>query len=358
MKKTLLTLLICFITTFSFASSILIEGFEYANHDNEPPIGWTCDDNSWLCGYLDKDHNRTPHSGNWYAYTNADDSWIFMPLYFSSELRYRPSYWAISDGTYEVEFWVGHGDNTSQMTTLLFTATISGGSYEQFSEYVENLPSDFEYFGIHAIASEGAYHLTIDDVNIDMVNRYDMNISPFVFDTVLTPGSRITIEYDVQNTGYEDLHVYMTPYTDFFTDISFTEDGFDYSSFPTVPNQIVHCTCTATLLPDLEPGTRGWMDIMFTVSCDCITRMATLWVTVPNPAEVTENKTEVRLYPNPTQGQVNIEGVGLVTVTNLIGQTVTTQRIEGKASMALPKGVYIVRLENDNEVSITKLVVE
>ena len=96
MKKVLFTLIVCFITTFAFADSVFIESFEYANHDLTAPIGWFCDDNSWLCGYLDKDHNRTPHTGNWYAFTNTEDSWMFMPLYFSSQLRYRPSFWAIS----------------------------------------------------------------------------------------------------------------------------------------------------------------------------------------------------------------------------------------------------------------------
>ncbi|MBR4148453.1 MAG: T9SS type A sorting domain-containing protein [Bacteroidales bacterium] len=358
MKRLLLTLLICLITTFSFAGSIFYEGFEFANHDDEPPLGWTCDDNSWLCGYLDKDHNRTAHTGDWYAYTNANESWMFMPMYLSTELKYRFSYWAISDGSYEVEFWAGSEDNAANMSQLLFSTTVEGGAYELISAYIETINANYQYFGIHAVASEGAYHLTIDDINLDMVNKYDLEVTPYEFDTILYPGSQITIKYDVQNTGYEDLQIFMTPYTDYFTDIQFTEDGFNGSSFPTVSNQVVQCTCTATLLPSVAPGTRCWMDIMFTVSCDCVTRMATLWVTVADPTEVAENKPEIKLYPNPSQGHVNIEGIGQVTVVDLLGQTITTQWIDGKASIALPKGVYIIRLENGNEVSVRKLVIE
>ena len=81
MKNLLLTLTLALITSFTFADSILLEGFEYANHDLEKPIGWTCDDDSWLCGYLEKDHNRMPHTGNWYAFSNTEDSWMYMPLY-------------------------------------------------------------------------------------------------------------------------------------------------------------------------------------------------------------------------------------------------------------------------------------
>lgn len=286
----------CLAASFSFADSVLIESFEYANHDMTPPIGWNCDDNSWLCGYLDKDHNRTPHSGNWYAFTDADDSWMFMNLYLGHALKYRFYYWAVSDGEFDVEIWAGNGPSSGDMVQLLFTRTVSSDEYLQFSEYITALSNDYQYFGIHAVAHEGAYHLTIDDFEIDMVNKYDMEVDPYEIRTTMNPGEQITIEYDVQNTGYEDMHVYMTPYTDYFTNISFTENGMNYASFPTVPNQTVHCTCTATLLPNLEPGTLCWMDILFTVSCDCITRMATLWVTVYDPTAAVdemENESEV-----------------------------------------------------------------
>lgn len=362
MKKTLFTLFICLIASFSYANSIFIEGFEYANNDLTPPVGWTCNDDSWLCGYLDKDHNRIPHSGNWYAFTNAEDSWMFMSQYFSPELKYRPSYWAISDGTFEVEFWAGNEASPTGMTALLFTATVSSGTYERFTEYVESLPSNYEYFGIHAIAHEGAYHLTIDDINIDMVERYNLEVTPYTFDTILYPGSEITIEYEVQNTGYEDLHVYMTPYTEFFTNITFTEDGFNYASFPTVPDQIVHCTCTATLLPDISPGTRCWIDIMFTVSCDCVTRMATLWVTVADPTEVGEHQAEPKLFPNPTNDHIIIHEKGLqqVEIIDISGKTLLHEDADHEELRLdlsrLNAGIYVVKTVSEQGCSTQKIV--
>ncbi|MCR5038355.1 MAG: hypothetical protein K6A94_03330, partial [Bacteroidales bacterium] len=94
MKKTLLTLLICLIATATFAGNLLTEGFEYANHDMQVPVGWTSNDETWICGYLEKDHNRIPHSGNWYAFSNAEDSWMYMPMYFIESIRYRFTLWA------------------------------------------------------------------------------------------------------------------------------------------------------------------------------------------------------------------------------------------------------------------------
>lgn len=284
MKKTILIALICLISSGAFANDIFIEGFEYANHDNTVPTGWVCDDSSWLCGYQVKDHNRVPHAGNWYAFTDSDDSWMFMALYFDTELRYRPGFWAISDGAYDVEFWAGNEASPSGMTNLLFSATVSSGFYERFTEYIENIPENYTYFGIHAVAHEGAYRLTIDDINIDMVEKYKLATNPSSVETVMMPGSRVTVKFDVINTGYEDLEVYMTPHSDYFTDVELTVDGQSYAPFNTVANQVVHCTCSATLRSDVAMGSRCWVDINLTVSCSCTTGLFTLWTTVGDPS--------------------------------------------------------------------------
>ena len=280
MKKTIFTLFTCLLTSLVFADSLLIEGFEYANHDMESPVGWVCEDQSWLCGYHEKDHNRIAHTGNWYAFTNADDSWMFMEIYMSTQLRYRYSCWAISDGSYQLEFWGGDSATPDGMTQRFVSATVNSDNYEKISVYIETLSQNHRYFGIHAIATDGAQYLTIDDVFIDKADRYNMEINPYEIDTVIYPGSSVTYSYTVHNTGYESMHIYMTGYSDYFTNVQFTEDGLSSSSFWSEADQITHCTCTATLRPDVQPGSRVWIDIMFTVSCDCITRMSTIWANV------------------------------------------------------------------------------
>ena len=357
MKKSILTLIICFITTFSFADSVFIEGFEYANQDMTTPIGWTCNDQSWLCGYLDKDHNRTPHSGNWYAFTNAEDSWMFMPINFISSLKYRPSYWAISDGTFEVEFWAGHDADPEQMTVLLFTATVSSGSYERFSHYAENLSSNFEYFGIHAIASEGAYHLTIDDINIDMVNKYEFIANPSTAYTSLYPGEQVTFQFDVTNLGYEPIDVIFFPSYEYFTDIHFTVEGNLCTTFHLEPDETKQVITEATLLPSITPGTTCFLDILLDLDCSCATAMTTLWVTVIEPTSLEEHFV-TSIYPNPAKGPVNIQGTGQVFVVNTLGQIVWSQWMDGIEALSLPKGLYIVRMENVNGISTKKLIVE
>ena len=62
----------------------------------------------------------------------------------------------------------------------------------------------------------------------------------------------------------------------------------------------------------------------------------------------------LKVYPNPTQGAFTVEGFGTIVVSNLLGQTVLTREIDGRAIMELPQGVYFVTLG-----SVTrKIVVE
>ena len=60
------------------------------------------------------------------------------------------------------------------------------------------------------------------------------------------------------------------------------------------------------------------------------------------------------VYPNPAQGLVTIEGIGLLKVSNLLGQTVLIREIDGRTSIALPQGFWLVRLNGFTK----KLIVE
>ena len=70
--------------------------------------------------------------------------------------------------------------------------------------------------------------------------------------------------------------------------------------------------------------------------------------------DVAEHVSKVAIYPNPSTGTVTVEGVGHLTVMNLLGQTVKELELEGKTSMDLPRGVFFVRINGNTQ----KLVVE
>ena len=64
--------------------------------------------------------------------------------------------------------------------------------------------------------------------------------------------------------------------------------------------------------------------------------------------------TAFKVYPNPAKDRFTVEGTGMMTVTNTLGQTVSTQEIDGKATLELPRGMYFVKLGHDTR----KVVVE
>ena len=81
-----------------------------------------------------------------------------------------------------------------------------------------------------------------------------------------------------------------------------------------------------------------------------------LYRTYDNMADNTT--TMLSVYPNPSEGAVMIEGTGRLVVTNALGQQMLTRYIENQTTLALPVGLYFIRLENEKGVSVNKLVVK
>lgn len=364
MKKLFLTLCICLITLCSYAGSILIEGFEYANHDLVKPIGWVCDDDSWLCGYLEKDHNRIPHSGNWYAFSNADDSWMFMQLYLFSDLQYRFNCWAISDGTCQLEFWAGPAANANAMHTQLFIASIGNGFYEKISEYIETIPEGCEYIGIRAITNGNATHLTIDDIKIDQVQQYEFMAEPITGDSSMYPGTQGIFHFTVQNIGYDALDITMHPSDEFFTGFTGLVDGISGMTFHAEPNEIVEVSIMATLRPEVEPGTTAWLDIPMTIPCNCNTALVTFWVTPLELEQASENTMDVHVFPNPTTDFVTIESEGLqqVEVFDVSGRTIKSVSVTENAPQldlsGLKSGIYLISAKTRSTSSFVKSILK
>ena len=63
------------------------------------------------------------------------------------------------------------------------------------------------------------------------------------------------------------------------------------------------------------------------------------------------------VYPNPAMGSFTVEGTGFLTITNILGQTVTKQAIENRAVVSLSEGIYLLRLTNGNNAVTKKVIV-
>ncbi len=61
-----------------------------------------------------------------------------------------------------------------------------------------------------------------------------------------------------------------------------------------------------------------------------------------------------KIYPNPSNGSITVEGSGMLIVTNLFGQTILSKEIEDKDKMELSPGLYFVKLGTKTQ----KVVVE
>ena len=52
------------------------------------------------------------------------------------------------------------------------------------------------------------------------------------------------------------------------------------------------------------------------------------------------------VWPNPTQGRFVVQGKGKMTITNALGQILINHEIDGNESIALPQGLYFVKIGN------------
>jgi hypothetical protein len=63
------------------------------------------------------------------------------------------------------------------------------------------------------------------------------------------------------------------------------------------------------------------------------------------------------VYPNPAKGSFTVEGTGLLTVMNVLGQKVMERTIEERNTVTLPEGMYLLRLTSGNASTTRKVVV-
>lgn len=68
--------------------------------------------------------------------------------------------------------------------------------------------------------------------------------------------------------------------------------------------------------------------------------------------------TLLSVYPNPSEGDAIVEGTGKLLVINALGQQILSRDIDDQTTLTLPAGLYFIRLENENGVSVNKLVVK
>ena len=67
--------------------------------------------------------------------------------------------------------------------------------------------------------------------------------------------------------------------------------------------------------------------------------------------------TTMSVYPNPAKGSFTVEGTGLLTVMNVLGQKVMERTFENRFIVTLPEGLYLLKLTSGNASTTRKVVV-
>ena len=79
-----------------------------------------------------------------------------------------------------------------------------------------------------------------------------------------------------------------------------------------------------------------------------------VYCTMPYDELCENHRSTFKVYPNPSNGHVAIEGFGTLTVMNALGQTILTKEIKGKEKLELSQGIYLVKMGGETR----KIVVE
>ena len=67
-----------------------------------------------------------------------------------------------------------------------------------------------------------------------------------------------------------------------------------------------------------------------------------VFCTMPYDQLCESHRSTFKIYPNPAKGYVTIEGTGILTIANTLGQTILTKEIKGKEKVELSQGLYFV----------------
>lgn len=228
MKKSFLLISIIFLTNFLHAQIVFEEGFENNNTNGNPPQSWICDTDGWLAGEGIQNHNREAHTGDWYAYLNWDsDQWMYKEVTLEAGETYEFSLFYQTDGSTGFSFEVNYGTNANPgaMQNEIFPlSTVENEDYLELIETFVCNTSDTYYIGIHGIADNNPWYLTMDDIKLRKVNDYSFQLERLNADTLIYTGDSYDYLIQIENTGLIEDEIEFAASSDWETHF-FNEDG-------------------------------------------------------------------------------------------------------------------------------------
>ncbi len=239
--------------------------------------------------------------------------------------------------------------NSSTTATLVYSSnpseTIEGTNIE--------IVGDEELIAIFAIefeASAGMYDLHVDELVLEDA-----------FEVIASPPAITLISPSIGNQGlvYEDARIngYNTTWTSGVQEV--------YLANNANPSEVI-------VGSNIDVISDTYLEFDFSIPSDATTGSWDVYVddlvfvkgfTVYTPVSVVENDiSKARIYPNPSSGLINLDGVksAQVQVFNAVGEmvysideTAANQRID---LTNLTKGVYFVQIRKDDQHSLKKII--
>ena len=125
-------------------------------------------------------------------------------------------------------------------------------------------------------------------------------------------------------------------------------NSYEYfdNTYDLIQGEFVYYSVNCVYIRGEEQCESEWWDVGF-------------WIT-----DIEENTDEsINVYPNPTNGLLNVSGNGVmqITVNNLLGQTLSETLAEGNATLDLSgyrPGCYLVRIATDKGITVKKIEVK
>ena len=244
-------------------------------------------------------------------------------------------------GDYEQTFTSLYGCDS----TVMMHMTIN---YSAQHEFEANSCDSYEWDGTTYTESGDYMQQYLTEMGCDSIVTMHLTINHAPEDIEIEGDSEVDVLYTDSNT----FDVKATPNAEYAWEIEPADAGV-----LTPTDTLVTVTWSQTY--------KGQAQIKVKVSNECGETQVTHNINVKNSTGVDEYGIEAKVYPNPTNGILNIEADGLqrITVSNVFGQIVYDTEIEADMAQVnmnpFGQGVYVIRLYTTNgigtrRVSVTK----
>jgi hypothetical protein len=241
-------------------------------------------------------------------------------------------------GTYEHTFTSINGCDSTVVMHLTINHPTEGIEYVEACDY-------YEWNGL--IISESGDYLQVFTNNMGCDSIVQLHLTIFKTPVIET----------IQ--GDTDVDVRLMPSSTYTTDANSSSTHFAWDIAPQEAGSLDAVDNTVTIV--WSKTYKGEAILKVAAENECGQSEKTTTINVKNSTDVNEYGISAKIYPNPTNGIVNIEAEGLhrLAVTNTLGQILYDRKVESDNTQInmtqFGAGTYLVRIYTDSGTTIRRI---